>query len=335
MTCTRTALVDVDTTNIATVTGDTPHKTVSDFDDAVVLVRHVSIDKTNDTEGKVAPGTTVGYELTLTVVNGPIPTMTVKDVLPANFGTPSAISDGGAYDAASRTITWTLANVANGKKLTYDVVIATATQGGSYTNTATITDGPCTEGDCDDDSVVPVWRVAIDKSNNATKPLLEGADVVYTLTFAVQNGPITSMVVTDTLPAEVVNPRNFSVAPVSVKGQVITWNLKDVADGSTITYTASIAAGTETGSYKNVAVITEGPCIGAECTDDSIVNTAEVQEATGTPTITPPPTDTLPSESGQSGSSLLLILFAMTGLVAVLGVLTPVPARVRRQRRRG
>ena len=213
--------------------------------------------------GKQAPGATVGYTLTLSVVNGPIATMTVKDVLPANFGTPSAISDGGAYDAASRTITWTLANVANGKTLTYDVVIATATQGGSYTNTATITDGPCVAGDCDDTSVVPVWRVAIDKSNNATKPLLEGADVVYTLTFAVQNGPITSMVVTDTLPAEVVNPRNFSVAPVSVKGQVITWNLKDVADGSTITYTASIAAGTVTGSYKNVAVITQGPCVGA------------------------------------------------------------------------
>ncbi len=190
-------------------------------------------------------------------------------------------------------------------------------------------------GDCSDDSVVPVWRVAIDKSNNATKPLLEGADVVYTLAFAVQNGPITSMVVTDTLPAQVVNPRNFSVAPVSVKGQVITWNLKDVADGSTITYTASIAAGTVTGSYKNVAVITEGPCVGDECTDDSVVNTAQVEEATGTPTITPPPTDTLPSESGQAGSSLLLILFAITGLVAVLGVLTPAPARVRRQRRRG
>ena len=170
------------------------------------------------------------------------------------------------YDAASRTITWTLANVADGKTLTYDVVIATTTQGGNYVNIATITEGPCVEGDCSDDSVVPVWRVAIEKSNNATKPLLEGADVVYTLTFAVQNGPITSMVVTDTLPAEVVNPRDFSVAPVSVKGQVITWNLKDVADGSTITYTASIAAGTETGSYKNVAVITEGPCIGQSAT---------------------------------------------------------------------
>ncbi len=300
-----------------------------------VLCPSASITKTNDTEGKVAPGTTVGYTLALAVQNGPIATMTVKDVLPANFGTPSAISDGGTYEEASRTITWTLANVANGKQLTYDVVIATETQGGSYTNTATITEGPCVAGDCDDTSVVPVWRVAIDKSNNATKPLLAGADVVYTLAFAVQNGPITSMVVTDTLPAQVVNPRNFSVAPVSVKGQVITWNLEDVADGRTITYTASIAAGTVIGSYKNVAVITQGPCVDAECTDDSVVNTGQVEEATGTPTITPPPTDTLSGEPGQSGSSLLLILFAITGLVAVLGVLTPAPARVRRQRRRG
>ena len=318
-------------------TNEATGSTGNNRDDAsiAVLCPSASIAKTNDAVGKQAPGATVGYTLTLGVVNGPIATMTVKDVLPANFGTPSAISDGGAYDAATQTITWTLASVANGKTLTYDVVIATTTQGGLYTNTATITDGPCAEGDCDDTSVVPVWRVAIDKSNNATKPLLEGADVVYTLAFAVQNGPITSMVVTDTLPVQVVNPRGFSVAPVSVVGQVITWNLKDVADGNTITYTASIEAGTTTGSYKNVAVITEGPCVGDECTDNSVVNTAEVQEATGTPTITPPPTDTLPSESGQSSSSLLLLLFAFFGLVTVLGVLTPVPARVRRQDRRG
>ena len=257
-------------------TNEATGATGNNRDDAsiAVLCPSASISKTNDAEGKQAPGATVGYTLTLSVVNGPISTMTVKDVLPANFGTPSAISDGGTYDAATRTITWTLANVANGKQLTYDVVIATATQGGSYTNIATITEGPCVAGACEDTSVVPVWRVAIDKTNDTTKPLLEGEDVVYTLTFAVQNGPITSMVVTDTLPAEVVNPRNFSVAPVSVVGQVITWNLKDVADGATITYTASIAAGTATGSYKNVAVITQGPCVGDECTDDSVVNTA-------------------------------------------------------------
>jgi hypothetical protein len=108
-----------------------------------------------------------------------------------------------------------------------------------------------------------------------------------------------------------------------------------VADGSTITCTASIAAGTLTRSYKKVAVITQGPCVGDERPDDSVVNTAEVEEATGTPRITPPPTDTLPSESGQTGSSFPLILFAIIGLMAVLGVVTPVPARVRRQGRRG
>lgn len=82
--------------------------------------------------------------------------------------------------------------------------------------------GPCVAGDRDDRSVVPVPRVAIDKTNNATEPLLEGADIVYTLAFAVQNGPITRMVVPDTLSAEVVNPRRVSVAPVSIVGKVIS-----------------------------------------------------------------------------------------------------------------
>jgi hypothetical protein len=75
----------------------------------------------------------------------------------------------------------------------------------------------------------------------------------------------------------------------------------------------------------------------------TFVNTIIVEEATGTPTVTATPKITLPPTDsgsgdqgqGQSGSSLLLILFAITGLVAVLGVLTPVPARVRRQGRRG
>ena len=106
-------------------TNEATGATGNNRDDAsiAVLCPSVSLTKTNNAEGKQVPGATVGYEVTLTVVNGPIATMTVKDVLPANFGTPSAISDGGAYDAATRTITWTLANVANGKTLTYDVVI--------------------------------------------------------------------------------------------------------------------------------------------------------------------------------------------------------------------
>ena len=471
MTCSATITVSVDTTNIATASGATPHATVTDTDDAIVLIRRVSIVKTNNTTGPVAPGTTVGYELTLSVTNGPLASITVKDVLPASFGTPSAISDGGTYDAPTRTITWNLSNVANGEKLTYNVAIAATTQGGLYVNTATITEGPCVAGDCDDDSTVPVWRVAILKANDAEGSLVAGDAVVYTLTFAVQNGPIASMVVTDTLPPEVVNPSNFSVAPASVVGRVITWNLANVVDGAKITYTATIAAGTAPGSYTNVAVITQGPCVAGECDDDStvtvrtpiltiskavtgntdgvqdvplipdddggpaprakigdtltftltytlangpvtnavitdvlpqgygaptaisdggtyaaatrtitwswaslaasgsvtykvvvlagadelaqpLVNLATidsddtpadddiqpvvvagpVQQATATPRVTPPPTDAQSNPAGDASGNVLLVLLAIVGLVAVLGVLSPAPARARRRR---
>ncbi len=258
-----------DYVNTAEIT-EGPCATTCD-DDSTVPVWRVAIEKTNDATGTKAPGDTVAYTLTLDVQNGPIAAMKVVDTLPANFGTPSAISDGGVYDAATRTITWTLADVADGETLTYSVEIATTTQGGDYVNTAEITEGPCVAGECDDDSTVPVWRVAIEKANDAEAPLLEGDNVHYTLTFDVQNGPITSMTVTDTLPAEVVNPRDFSVAPASVVGQVITWNLSNVADGATITYTATIADGTAAGSYTNVAEITDGPCVAGDCDDDSTV----------------------------------------------------------------
>ena len=97
--------------------------------------------------------------------------------------------------------------------------------------------------------------------------------MVYTLTFDVQNGPIDSMVVTDTLPAEVVNPRDFSVAPASVVGRSSPGTSPTSPTGCTISYTASIADGTLAGSYTNVAEITEGPCVAVagDCDDDSTV----------------------------------------------------------------
>ena len=342
MTCFKTGAVNVDTTNIATVQGETPHATVSDSDDAVVMVRNVGIEKTNDATSKKAPGDAVGYTLKLTVVNGPIPAMTVVDTLPANFGTPSGISDGGVYDAGARTITWNLANVASGKTLTYTVTIAATTQGGTYTNVAEITTGPCTTA-CKDDSTVPVWRVSILKDNNATAPLIEGDNVVYTLTFAVQNGPITSMTVTDTLPVQVVTPRNFSLAPASIVGQVITWNLTNVADGAKITYTATIADGTVEGSYTNTAVITRGPCVAEGCRDDSTVTVVVPEpEVTPTPTpkptpkVTPPPTSTIDGENGGSaGTGLLLVLAAIAGLMLAAGYLVPARATARKRNRRG
>ena len=53
------------------------------------------------------------------------------------------ISDGGIYDAAANTITWTLTNVADNETLTYRAVVSATATAGSLTNVATITDGPC------------------------------------------------------------------------------------------------------------------------------------------------------------------------------------------------
>ena len=59
--------------------------------------------------------------------------------------------------------------------------------------------------------------------------------------------------------------------------------------------------------------------------------------ATGTPTITLPPTDTLTSDevSSNPGQALMLILLGLAGLAITIGFMTPVPVRVRRRDRQG
>ena len=50
---------------------------------------------------------------------------------------------------------------------------------------------------------------------------------------------------------------------------------------------------------------------------------------------TPPPTDTLaPTGPSNPGSSLMLVLAALGALILILGLITPVPAVVRRRNRR-
>ncbi len=62
----------------------------------------------------------------------------------------------------------------------------------------------------------------------------------------------------------------------------------------------------------------------------------QVAAATATPTVTLPPTDTITGENGGSpGVNLGLILLILAGITTVLGVLAPVPARIRRRDRRG
>jgi hypothetical protein len=60
-----------------------------------------------------------------------------------------------------------------------------------------------------------------------------------------------------------------------------------------------------------------------------------VAAATATPKVTLPPTDTIDSGTSSSpGVNLGLIMLVLAGIMAVLGVLAPVPAGARRRDRR-
>jgi uncharacterized repeat protein (TIGR01451 family) len=90
------------------------------------------------------PGNTLTYTVTLINTGSIAGTgVVVTDVLDVALGTPTAISNGGTYNAATRTITWTGLTVgvgaANSLALTYQAqVLATATNGTLINNTAVI-----------------------------------------------------------------------------------------------------------------------------------------------------------------------------------------------------
>ncbi|MGX5820732.1 T9SS type B sorting domain-containing protein [Chitinophaga lutea] len=88
-------------------------------DTAVVVIKtdkyvNLRITKALTTPTPISAGTVLEY--TLTVLNqGPDDgtDIQVRDVLPAGLSQPVTISDGGVYDAATRTITWQLPALAN------------------------------------------------------------------------------------------------------------------------------------------------------------------------------------------------------------------------------
>ena len=271
VTCYATMDITEDTTNVATASGKSVGEgtDVSATDDAAVKIvgPAVTIVKTagGSAASQVADGETYATE------DG-TDNVVYKYVVTNTGDTPLTITSLSDDKLGSISVedcdTWSLPDKGDKATCTVSASISKDTE-----NTASVkaTSPAGAEVQATDKANVILRHVAIEKTNDATSPLLVGNDVRYTLTFDVQNGPIASMTVTDTLPAQVINPRNFSVAPASVVGQVITWNLSNVADGATISYTASIADGTAAGSYTNVAKITDGPCVAGDCDDDSTV----------------------------------------------------------------
>ena len=333
------------------LTASGTHDVSSNQDSVIVAPTIVSIVKTNDTTGPVAPGTAVHYTLTLSVTNGPVASAKIVDKLPTGIGGVTAISNSGAYDATANTITWNLTNVTDGLKLTYTATVSASAAAGSYTNTATITSGPCVAGDCTSTSTVPVANLVFSKTVAVVNPVLPplggipqaqvGEVIHYTLTYTVTNGPLTNAVVTDALPLNLTSASN---PPVNISNggtydgasNTITWNLGTLATGSgTLTYdvTATAAAAAAANQpFLNTATIDTAEVGPISATAKVLV--APVPQAA---TFTPPPTSTFESGSSNTGGglNLAIVLLVLAGLVTTGGLLAPAPSPVRRRSRRG
>ena len=197
---------------------------------------------------------------TINVLNNGPATATnvvVTDVLPAGI-TYVSNTLGGTYNAGTRTITWNLANLANGAHFipTFTATVNALTQGQTIANTASArnTQNP-----------TPVTSTANLHVNNAVLTITKTADqanynvgnnVIYTI-HVTNTGPdaATNTVVTDTLPTGLTFSSASNGGTYNAGTRTITWNLASLANGAHFlpSFTATVNTGTEGQSIANTA----------------------------------------------------------------------------------
>jgi fimbrial isopeptide formation D2 family protein len=286
------ATVDEDATGTLTNTGciDTAELNEELCDDSSVLVEQptVSIVKVNNAEGPVTRGSTVHYQLTVTVTDGPAHDVMVTDDLPAgiNYKTDTADPSAGfSLSLDGRTLTWDAGTLATGiHTFEYDGLVANnAPIGSDITNTGCVaaSDDATEEAICDTSTVtVTPPSLTIDKGNNfEDEAVVRGQTIDYTITVEVMDGPMQNAVITDTLPDGLTYVADSgSPDPTSVVGNVITWNIGELATGEhTFTYQATVDEDAE-GTLTNLA------CVDADELDSALCDQTDVD-------VTPPSVD--------------------------------------------
>ena len=249
------ATVDADASGTLTNVGcvETDELAEELCDDSSVLVRQpvVTIVKVNNTEGPVTRGSTVHYTLTVQVTDGPAHDVVITDDLPDGIDYKVDTADPAAGFSLSldgRTLTWEAGTLANGTHtFEYDGLVANdAPINADITNVGCVaaSDDATTDAICDDSTVtVTPPTITIDKTNEFDgESVVRGEVIDYTVTVEVMDGPMQNAVITDTLPDGLSYVADSaSPAPTSVVGNVITWEIGELATGErTFTYQATV-----------------------------------------------------------------------------------------------
>ncbi len=216
----------------------------------------LGLEKTND-KPVASPGDIVNYTIRWTVDgNSQATNVTLTDTVPSGeeviIGT---ISDGGTYNAPSRTITWNLGTQfphAEGA-VTYSVKLnSPLANGTTIVNIAKLMSDETDPVFVQDDSTVTVQSgpiLTIDKTVNITTFVNPGATVNYTVTIKnTGTDAAVNVQLIDLLPA------GFTFTDFG--GSSHTFNLGNLAAGAetSVTYKVTIGAAVAAGIYDNLAV---------------------------------------------------------------------------------
>ena len=309
----------------------------------------VAISKSNDQPAPVLPGTVVSYTLDVTVGDSQASDVVVTDTLPEGLDAPTSISEGGIYDASTRTITWELGDLDPGSyELTYQAAVSLdAEQGDELVNLAVVTspNSQCPDAEnladeCDDDSTVTV-RVpvlVIDKAadtdvvhfvfdKDGHVKSVDPEQVTWTLTYTLTHGPVTNAVITDPLPEflEFMSASDGGVYDSATR--TITWELGDLTvDGSdSVSFVSTVDSDApETDDILNVASIVSSETPKDEGEDSIRVTSESEQGGRSTPTPSVPNTAIAFGPAGEPVSIpvefLVVLFFGSLGALAFANV---------------
>ena len=291
---------------------------------------------------KTAAGAADGAELVTHAGNVTF-TYVVTNTGSANLVDIAVVDDHGTPADASDDVPVTCpkTTLAAGESMTCTAVLPVGV--GVTTNVASVTAHPAIAPDAlvaaHDDAVVRVPALTIGKDvtgytsgNIGGVPQAAEADVLtYTLAYDLAAGPVTNGVIEDELPVgleylagAVTSNSEFTFIGYTPSTRVLRWQAATVTADGSVTYQVRVVLDASKLDQPLVNTATISSDQTAPSTGDQSLFVAKPPLGeTGTPVITPPPTDGVVADEQAAGGNLLQVLLVLAGLAFLALVATP------------